>query len=207
MLEAATGQLGPESWPGTVKKHKHWFFVIPGDGGLGGPASWKFENDNKVRILSWKKDGMSMTEIAKRLGWHRVSIDCLWAKWKGLLRFFIPKCKMDSGRPKRWSRWWRRGWREQAVKFPQMKAAYLQNIVPELRSVSELTIQRTLHKDLKMPSNIAAQKPLLSIKMKAKRLKFAKAYRHWTSEDWSKVMYSESPCLSAWGPPGAKWGG
>jgi hypothetical protein len=29
------------------------------------------------------------------------------------------------------------------------------------------------------------------MKMKAKRLKVAKAYRHWTSEDWSKVMYSD----------------
>jgi hypothetical protein len=42
-----------------------------------------------------------------------------------------------------------------------------------------------------MLSCIAAQKPLLTIKMKAKRLKFAKAYRHRMSEDCSKVMYSD----------------
>jgi hypothetical protein len=42
-----------------------------------------------------------------------------------------------------------------------------------------------------MPPCIAAQKPLLTIKMKAKRIDFAKAYRHWTSEDWYKVMNSD----------------
>jgi hypothetical protein len=34
-------------------------------------------------------------------------------------------------------------------------------------------------------------KPLLTEKMKAKRLKFAKKYQHFTKEDWAKVMYSD----------------
>jgi hypothetical protein len=72
-----------------------------------------------------------------------------------------------------------------------MTAANLQNSVPELCTVSERTIQRTFQKYLKMPSRIANQKPLLTTKMKARRLKFAKAYRHWTSADWAKVMFSD----------------
>jgi hypothetical protein len=42
-----------------------------------------------------------------------------------------------------------------------------------------------------MPSRRVAQKPLLTEKMKKKRMAFCKAYQHWTAEDWSKVMYSD----------------
>ncbi len=34
-------------------------------------------------------------------------------------------------------------------------------------------------------------KPLLTMKMKAKRMKFVTAYQHFTSEDWAKVMFSD----------------
>jgi transposase len=155
------------------------------------PPPGKLKNEDKARILSWKEDGMSTAEIAKRLGRHRASIDRLWAKSKGLPKFVIPQRKIGSGRPKKMTNVMRKMLKRQAVKFPEMTAADLQNSVPELRTVSERTIQRTLQRDLKMPSRIAAQKPLLTMKMKAKRLKFAKAYRHWTSADWAKVMYSD----------------
>jgi hypothetical protein len=59
-----------------------------------------------------------------------------------------------------------------------MTAADLCNTVLELAAVSERTIQRTLQKDLKMLSQLSAMKPLLTKKMKAKRMKFAKAYQH-----------------------------
>jgi IS30 family transposase len=49
----------------------------------------KLKNEDKVRILSWKETGMSTAEIARRLGQHRTSIDCLWVKSKGLPKFMI----------------------------------------------------------------------------------------------------------------------
>jgi transposase len=42
-----------------------------------------------------------------------------------------------------------------------------------------------------MPSRIAALKPLLTEKMKKKRLAFCKKYKHWTAADWESVMYSD----------------
>jgi transposase len=86
---------------------------------------------------------MSTVEIAKRLGQHRVSIDRLWAKLKSLPKFVIPKGKMGSGRPKKMTMVMKKMLKRQAVKFLQMTAADLQNIVPELRSVSNRTIKRT----------------------------------------------------------------
>jgi hypothetical protein len=70
-----------------------------------------------------------------------------------------------------------------------MTAAEIQRSLAELRVVSERTIQHTLQIDLKMPSRVAAMKPLLTEKMKSKRLKFSMTYQHFTAEDWSKVMY------------------
>ena len=46
-----------------------------------------------------------------------------------------------------------------------------------------LKVGRTAHRPLK--------KQLLTQKMKAKRLLWAKKYRHWTKEDWRKVMFSD----------------
>jgi hypothetical protein len=70
-----------------------------------------------------------------------------------------------------------------------MTAVEIQRSLAELRVVSEQTIQHTLQIDLKMPSRVAAMKPLLTEKIKSKRLKFSMTYQHFTAEDWSKVMY------------------
>jgi IS30 family transposase len=106
----------------------------------------KLKNEDKVRILSWKDDGMSTAEIAKRLGRYKASIDHLWAKSKGLPKFVIPQRKMGSGRPKKMTKVMKKMLKRQAVKFLQMTSADLQNSVPELRIVSERTIQRTLQR-------------------------------------------------------------
>jgi hypothetical protein len=90
--------------------------------------------------------------------------------------------------------------KRQVLKYLMMTAAELQTSVAELRVVSELTIQRTLQINLKMPSRVVAMKPLLTEKMKAKRIKFAQAYLDFTAADWSKVMYldeSRFKCIRA----------
>ncbi len=43
--------------------------------------------------------------------------------------------------------------------------------------------------DRKMPSRWA--KPLLTKRMKARRLQFTKEYAQWAYEDWSEVMFSD----------------
>jgi hypothetical protein len=72
--------------------------------------------------------------------------------------------------------------------------------VPEVACLTVRYINHLILKRLKIPSRMAAQKPLLTKKMKSKRLAFAKKYKHWTEEDWSKVMFSDEStfrCLRA----------
>jgi hypothetical protein len=95
----------------------------------------KLKNEDKARILSWKEDGMSTAENTKQLGRHRASIDCLWAKSKGLPKFVISQRKIGSGRPKKMTKVMKKMLKRQGVKFPEMTAADLQNSVPELRTV------------------------------------------------------------------------
>jgi hypothetical protein len=82
-------------------------------------------------------------------------------------------------------------------KYPSMTTGQLRATVPEAVALSDRSAQRTLHKDLKIPSRKAALKPLLTDKMKRKRLDFCKKSQHWTVADWGTVMYSDEstfPC-------------
>jgi hypothetical protein len=72
--------------------------------------------------------------------------------------------------------------------------------VPEVAAVSLRHIRRLLVEKLRLRSRIAAHKPLLTRQIKAKRVAFAKKYRHWTEEDWSRVRDSDEStfrCLRA----------
>jgi hypothetical protein len=65
-------------------------------------------------------------------------------------------------------------------------------------------IQKTLQKRLNLPSRSAAQKPLLTIAMKKKRLAFAKKYQSWTEKDWMGVMFSDESTFRLINPRAAK---
>jgi hypothetical protein len=72
-----------------------------------------------------------------------------------------------------------------------MTAADLKETLPELSAVSERYVQRHLQMTLGMPTWSAVQKPLLTLKMKKKRLAFCRPYKAWTEEDWANVMFSD----------------
>jgi hypothetical protein len=83
---------------------------------------------------------------------------------------------------------------------PWATAGDIKEKVPEVAAVGLRHIRKLLVEKLRLPSIVAAQKPLITKKMKAKRLAFAKKYQHWTEEDWIKVMYTNEStfrCLRA----------
>ena len=151
----------------------------------------KLKLSEKATILGWYEAGVSAAEISKRLGRHKSSIFRLIQKAKGLPKFTIPQRKIGSGRAPKAPNHVLGVLQREIKKHPRMTAAELRNTIPELQAVSERTVQRYLQKKLNLPSRSAAQKPLLTKKMKKKRLQFAKNYLHFTAEDWSKVMYSD----------------
>ena len=51
------------------------------------------------------------------------------------------------------------------------------------------TVQHRLQKHLDLTSRKPAKKPLITERMKTKRLAFAKKYSQWTTEQWRKVIF------------------
>jgi transposase len=151
----------------------------------------KLSFEDKARILAWKEDGVSAAEIADRLGRHHSSIQRLLAKAKSLPPRSIPARKKGSGHPPIITKHGLKCMERYVKKKPWATDGDNKEKVPEVAAVGLHHILKLLVEKLRLPSRVAAQKPLLTKKMKAKRLAFAKKHRNWTEEDWSKVMYSD----------------
>jgi hypothetical protein len=76
-------------------------------------------------------------------------------------------------------------------KTPTLTARSLKRLVPGLANTSIRQIQDICLKRLNLPSRKMASKPVLTDKMREKRLAFAHQYGHWTVDDWKKVMFSD----------------
>ena len=61
--------------------------------------------------------------------------------------------------------------------------------------LNAMTLSRRLEYDFGLTSRKPARKPLLTKAMKDKRLKFVSVHRDWTTEDWSKVLFSDESCI------------
>ena len=147
--------------------------------------------EEKAKIIAWKSEGVQSTAIAARLGRHRASIDRLLARAATMEEGTVPERQKGAGRPRKLDKTILAIIKRQATKYPGMTAADIKTSVRELDKISVRTISRALLHHLKMPSRLAAHKPLLTKKMMDKRLKFAKKYKDWTPEAWSKVMFSD----------------
>lgn len=75
---------------------------------------------------------------------------------------------------------------------PTISAREIKQLHPNVfKDISIRTIQHRLHTDLGLASYRAANKPNLTDKMRRSRLQFCNKYKDWTSEDWSRVLYSD----------------
>ena len=77
------------------------------------------------------------------------------------------------------------------TRIPTLTAKDLKASIPELHQLSVSTIQRLCLKNLALPSRTMAKKPVLTDKMKEKRMAFCRQYGHWTPDQWKKVMFSD----------------
>jgi transposase len=134
---------------------------------------------------------MTTSEIVARTGRNATSITRTLAAARKLGGQKIPQRKKGSGRPRKVTKSVLKSIKRQITKYPYMSAGQLRATVPDVAALSDRSVQRALQKDLKMPSRVAALKPLLALKMKKKRLAFCRKYKHWTAADWEKVMYSD----------------
>ncbi len=104
-----------------------------------------------------------------------------------------------SGRPKSISAALSRLIKFKSMKDPRLTAVDIRSEVEKMmgkKVPSMWTIRRELKKN-GLLARIARKKPFLSLLHKQKRIAFGMKYRHWTKEDWARVVWSdETPvCL------------
>jgi hypothetical protein len=56
-------------------------------------------------------------------------------------------------------------------------------------SITRYTVRNVL-KRFKIMTYLAVRKPMLTVRDRIKRLKWARKYRFWTIEDWANVIFS-----------------
>ena len=134
----------------------------------------KLEIEEKAAILALREEGMSSERIASKFGRHRSSIDRLINRSKASGNVGTPGRKEGSGRPRKVSQALQDMVKRHIDKYPHSTAGDLKEALPELGDITERSIWCILFSYLKLPSRTATIKPLLTKKMKLKRLAFAK---------------------------------
>ena len=146
----------------------------------------------KARIIAWREENVPIKEICNRSGRGKATVMRLLSSAKGLPPNVVPEHKIIAGRPRKTTKATDKLLKREVLKNPRVTSGQLKADHPEvLQNVSVRTVQHRLQKDLLLPCRTAARKPLLNERMRKARLAFANKYKHWTSEQWSTVMWSD----------------
>ena len=157
----------------------------------------------KGGIITAKKLGHNNTIIAKTVGCHRTTVTRFLAAYES-----GETSKKRPGRPCILDSQKRKRLKAIVLKNKESRRknlAEITNIVSaEInKPISARTIRRVLHKE-NVHSCIPRKKPFISAINKAKRLAWAMERRHWTVEDWKKVVWTDESTFSQFQKSG--WG-
>ena len=145
----------------------------------------------RAQIAILHEQNLSHSEIARRLHIAKSTVTRAIARINELKSY---KSRRRSGRPRITSpRTDRKVWRI-ATAHPTRSST---QIASQTRSaVSGRTVRRRLLTEFNLPSRRPARKPRLTAKNIKDRLRFCRMYRHWTSDNWMKVLFSDESTFS-----------
>ena len=152
----------------------------------------KLSCEEKTRCLTLLGEGRSVIHVSTIMKISRQAVYNLKRAAKSVSPGMIPSRKPGSGAKRKTTKRTDQLLKRKVMSDPSITAATLKMELPELlKDVSIRTIQHRLQKELGLPCRRAAKKPLLTKKMKKKRIQFRLKYKDWTSNDWKKVMFSD----------------
>lgn len=154
----------------------------------------------KSKILFLKNDKTSNREIARIVGYNEAAVRRFLKKYEEIGDIGRKK---GSGRKSKLSDRDDRIIKRAAIKdrFASAKNIRDELQTSSLKQVSTRTVQRRLNK-LGLRALKPAKKPLLTIKMKQKRLQWARERSTWTEQDWEKVVFSDESKFNLFGSDG-----
>ena len=145
----------------------------------------------KIAAIAMHKAKVPLKKISATLGIARNTLWRILSHAKKNPTLPLKKRKVGSGRKLTVDQACLSLMSKHLARKPCLTALQLKLLVPALAHMSIRQIQHICLKRLKLPSQKMAAKPLLTDQMKEKRLVFARAYGHWTAEDWKFVMFSD----------------
>jgi transposase len=124
-----------------------------------------------------------------------ISQSCVQRSLKRIAELGSYSSRRRSGRPRITTAHGDRIIRRMSVAHPMASSSWIQAHLPESVSASRTTIKRRLHDELGLKAYRPAKKPSLSPKNVRDRLEFCRRHRHWTTDEWSKVLFSDETCV------------
>ena len=157
----------------------------------------ELSSETRQSILVLRNEGYSMREIAKTL---KISYNGVYYSLQRTAQTGSNQSRKRSGRP--------RCTTEQEDKYIRVSSLRNRRLTgPQLASslnstrktpVSTSTVKRRL-RDSGLQGRVAKKKPYLRLANKRKRLRWAKEHRHWTEEDWKKVLWTDESKFEVFG--------
>jgi transposase len=147
--------------------------------------SKELTTEQRSEIVGMRMGGASLREVAAKFKRPLSTVNSIINKKKetGTVTN-IPR----SGRPTIFTERGLRELKQAALGNRRSSLADITNTITTQASRS--TVRREL-KDMGFRCRVAPKKPFLNEKHKADRLAFAQAHRHWTIEDWSRVIWTD----------------
>ena len=143
------------------------------------------------QIIVLREEGYTEAAVGQRLNVSQQGVhSCLLGIKKGPL-----SSKPRTGRPRVTSAATDRMIHRLCVAKPTISSNEIQSLLPQTVSPSTRTIRRRLQVDFKLRSYRPALKPKLSTANRKDRLKFARIYKHWTKEQWCKVLFTDEAMM------------
>ena len=153
---------------------------------------WKnFSMEEKRAAIELKKAGVPLKKIREQMAMSERSLRRILAHAANHPSLPVANRKTGSGRKSTVSQATLTAMRKHLKRDPTLSARQLKALMPGLQQLSVRSIQRICQKTLALPSRKMAKKPVLTAKMKEKRMAFCRQYGHWTIDQWKKVMFSD----------------
>lgn len=154
-------------------------------------------------VIGCHRCNKSVREISSLLDIPRSTVSGIIAKWK---RLGTTATQPRSGRPRKVTERGRRVLRRIVRKSRQSSA---DSITAEFQTssginISTKTVRRELH-GMGFHGRAATCKPYITKHNAKRRMEWCKARRHWTLEQWKRVLWSDESRFSIWQSDGRVW--
>jgi transposase len=150
----------------------------------------------RAQVIALRNNGLSIRKIGAQLKMNTFTVQSIFKKWNSMHTIEdLPK----KGRPKKLNdrtkrllcRMMLKGEVSSATELAQIaRTQYDTNISPQF-------VRNILH-EYNIMVRRTIRKPKLTPEHKRIRLKFARAHRNWTVNDWKKVIFSDESIISAY---------